>query len=52
MQFLLPATFIVFLTLKLMGYIAWPWWVVFAPLYPMILAWIFFAVVAFLIIRD
>lgn len=29
---LLPILFLIFLTLKLMGYIDWSWWLVFLPL--------------------
>lgn len=28
-----PLLFLIFLTLKLMGYITWSWWWVFAPLW-------------------
>jgi hypothetical protein len=32
-----PLMFLIFLTLKLCGVIAWSWWLVFAPLYPAII---------------
>jgi hypothetical protein len=38
------ALFLVFLTLKLTGYIAWSWWLVFAPIYAPFLIWLFFVV--------
>jgi hypothetical protein len=40
----LEVLFLIFLTLKLTGTIAWSWWWVFAPLYPAILL---YAVVIF-----
>ncbi len=40
------ALFLVFLTLKLMGYIGWSWWLVTAPLWaPTALALLIFATV-------
>ena len=52
MKFLLPATFIVFLTMKLMGYITWSWWIVFAPLYPIILVWVLMIISAAIVIAS
>jgi hypothetical protein len=36
----LEVLFLIFVTLKLTGVIAWSWWWVFAPLYPAILIWL------------
>ncbi len=33
MQFILPMLFVLFVGLKLMGYITWSWWLVTAPLW-------------------
>lgn len=33
MQLILPMLFVLFVGLKLMGYIAWSWWLVTAPLW-------------------
>ena len=41
MQYLLPALFVVFTTLKLTNYIDWSWWWVCAPLYPAFAIWTF-----------
>jgi len=37
---ILEVLFIVFLILKLTGFIAWSWWWVFAPLYPAAFIWL------------
>lgn len=31
---------LIFITLKLIGYITFSWWLVFAPLYPGVLIWL------------
>jgi len=31
---------LIFITLKLLGVIAWGWWLVLMPIYPHVLAWI------------
>lgn len=42
---LLTILFVVFLTLKLTGYIAWPWWWVASPLWILLLAYVVMAAV-------
>jgi hypothetical protein len=47
MPALLPILGLIFITLKLMGYIAWSWWLVLLPLYgSAILGLVIFLVVA------
>jgi hypothetical protein len=41
---------LLFIALKLMGFIAWSWWLIFLPLYPAIVIWIL--VILFIALKD
>jgi predicted tellurium resistance membrane protein TerC len=41
---------IVFIALKLTGYITWPWWLVLAPLWGSIAFWLAIVVIGFIIL--
>ena len=43
---LLELLLVVFVVLKLVGYIDWSWWWVVSPLYPALLVWVFVIFVA------
>jgi hypothetical protein len=36
--------FIVLLILKLTAVVAWSWWIIFIPIYPVVLAWTLFGI--------
>lgn len=49
MGYFFPVLSLIFVVAKLTGYIAWSWWIVFAPAYvPVLLALTFFAVFSYI----
>jgi hypothetical protein len=53
MNYFFPALCLIFVTLKLTGFIAWSWWIVFAPVYvPVLIAAILFVVFSFIAAKS
>ena len=47
MRIIFPGMFLIFLTLKLCGVIAWSWWLVTAPLWGPLIVWFLLIMLAF-----